>query len=521
MVTYQPEQDPTANNWNLLRAIPNAPAWNPGNTPDMVISKVLNALYNDGATGTTSFADLTGQPTDNAALKATLGLYLLASNNLSDIPSKSAAQHNLGLGSAATLNAPMSGNATGGQVVLATDTRLNNSRVPVVGSIIGTVNQVNVAEASNVFEISLASAIIGVNSVTDVNSACMVDIANHQLILIGAAVPSLDWGACTLFNPATGITVDWQNYLLNDGSVALSVNWALRQLHGNGIVSIDWNASLINDAAGLLSVDYGDRLLVANDGATTVLNWSTTAAAVTSISTLGFAPLASPAFTGTPTAPTPAPGDNSTNIATTAFVAAASSGVSSLAGTANQIVASAATGAVTLSLSTSLVLPSGSTATTQSPGDNSTKVATTAFVAAASTPPAYLGKITGCNLNASAPADNACTISAAKYILRKIVITNASTSLAALSPVMAVYDAAAGTGDLLASIPAAAFNLLTAAAKFIQYIGNELVIMLTGAFALAEFCSENTLSASTLYARLTTAAGSAATCDIYFYGDTL
>lgn len=31
----------------------------------------------------------------------------------------------------------------------------------------------------------------------------------------------------------------------------------------------------------------------------------------------------SPALTGTPTAPTPAPGDNSTKIATTAFVAAA------------------------------------------------------------------------------------------------------------------------------------------------------------------------------------------------------
>jgi hypothetical protein len=34
-----------------------------------------------------------------------------------------------------------------------------------------------------------------------------------------------------------------------------------------------------------------------------------------------FAPLASPALTGTPTAPTPAEGDNSTKIATTAFVA--------------------------------------------------------------------------------------------------------------------------------------------------------------------------------------------------------
>ena len=42
----------------------------------------------------------------------------------------------------------------------------------------------------------------------------------------------------------------------------------------------------------------------------------------------GLAPLASPAFTGTPTAPTPASGDNSTKVATTAFVKTAISGIS-------------------------------------------------------------------------------------------------------------------------------------------------------------------------------------------------
>jgi hypothetical protein len=40
------------------------------------------------------------------------------------------------------------------------------------------------------------------------------------------------------------------------------------------------------------------------------------------------APLASPAFTGTPTAPTPAAADNSTKVATTAFVKTAISGIS-------------------------------------------------------------------------------------------------------------------------------------------------------------------------------------------------
>lgn len=50
------------------------------------------------------------------------------------------------------------------------------------------------------------------------------------------------------------------------------------------------------------------------------------------------------------TAYTQSPGDNSTKVATTAFVAAAAGGVTSITGTSGQVVASASTGAVTLSL---------------------------------------------------------------------------------------------------------------------------------------------------------------------------
>jgi Carbohydrate binding domain len=56
------------------------------------------------------------------------------------------------------------------------------------------------------------------------------------------------------------------------------------------------------------------------------------------------APLASPVFTGNPTAPTPAPGDNDTSIATTEFVAAAVVGI-----TAGVSSFNTRTGAVTLS----------------------------------------------------------------------------------------------------------------------------------------------------------------------------
>lgn len=79
------------------------------------------------------------------------------------------------------------------------------------------------------------------------------------------------------------------------------------------------------------------------------------------------APLASPAFTGDPTAPTPATSDNDTSIATTAFVKA--QGYAPLASPA---------------------LTGNPTAPTPTAGDNDTSIATTGFVGAALTSKADL-----------------------------------------------------------------------------------------------------------------------------------
>lgn len=84
--------------------------------------------------------------------------------------------------------------------------------------------------------------------------------------------------------------------------------------------------------------------------------------------------LASPTFTGTPTAPTPASSDNSTKIATTAFVQAATAGI------ALQASVDAKANINSPTFTGSPVLPSGTTGVTQSSGDNSTKLATTAYV---------------------------------------------------------------------------------------------------------------------------------------------
>ena len=101
------------------------------------------------------------------------------------------------------------------------------------------------------------------------------------------------------------------------------------------------------------------------------------------------APLASPVFTGTPTAPTPSDGDVSANIATTQFVRLS----------APVLSVAAKTGAVTLVVAdVSGAAPLASPAFTGAPtapspvyGDGSTAVATTAFVQGEKFSPAFTG----------------------------------------------------------------------------------------------------------------------------------
>ncbi len=118
------------------------------------------------------------------------------------------------------------------------------------------------------------------------------------------------------------------------------------------------------------------------------------------LATLGGAPLASPALTGNPTAPTPSPGDNDTSIATTAFVAAAvTSGAiadgdkgdvtvssSGTVWTVDDLPESRITGLVSdLASKAPLVSPTLTgtpAAPTAGVGTNTTQIATTAFVLA-------------------------------------------------------------------------------------------------------------------------------------------
>jgi hypothetical protein len=102
----------------------------------------------------------------------------------------------------------------------------------------------------------------------------------------------------------------------------------------------------------------------------------------------GGATLASPAFTGNPTAPTQTSGDSSTRLATTAFVAAAVGGVAAGVTSFNTRTGSVtlqaadltAVGGALLASPTFSGLPS---APTPAPTDNTTRLATTQYVTAA------------------------------------------------------------------------------------------------------------------------------------------
>ena len=152
--------------------------------------------------------------------------------------------------------------------------------------------------------------------------------------------------------------------------------------------------SASNAAANTLSIGANEEVTLSANGT----NWFVVSDGISSAAVAAqYAPLASPNFTGTPTAPTLANTDNSTKLASTAFVqslvasalspyetaaAATSSLASAVAGLDSPAqVASAISAALTAYAPlASPALTGAPTAPTPAVSDSSTKLATTAFV---------------------------------------------------------------------------------------------------------------------------------------------
>lgn len=114
-----------------------------------------------------------------------------------------------------------------------------------------------------------------------------------------------------------------------------------------------------------------------------------------------------------------------------------------------------------------------------------------------------LGRLKGANFNAT--TDQAIPINSSRYVVRKIVVNNASISLTTAAG--GVYTAASKGGTALVAA-GQVYSALTASTKFVD-------------LTLEAVAGTDVVTATTLYLSLTTAQGAAATADIYVYGDAL
>lgn len=102
----------------------------------------------------------------------------------------------------------------------------------------------------------------------------------------------------------------------------------------------------------------------------------------------------------------------------------------------------------------------------------------------------------------AANTDVTVSVKASLYIVRRVIITNASVTLAASLATVGVFTGAGGTGTVV--VTPAVLTGLTVSAKL-----SDMALALTS----------STLAVSTLFIRNVIAHGSAATVDVYLFGD--
>ena len=119
-----------------------------------------------------------------------------------------------------------------------------------------------------------------------------------------------------------------------------------------------------------------------------------------------------------------------------------------------------------------------------------------------------LGKLIAANMNVTTDQQITMFSNPSKFVLRRIVVTNASTSLSTAAGGIYTAVSKGGTAVVAAS---QAYSTLTTSSLFLDLTLN------TAGNANITVKS----SVPNLYLSLTTAQGSAATADVYVYGDIL
>jgi hypothetical protein len=116
-----------------------------------------------------------------------------------------------------------------------------------------------------------------------------------------------------------------------------------------------------------------------------------------------------------------------------------------------------------------------------------------------------LGQLIGANMNSTSDQQIVIFSAPAKYIIRRIVVTNASTSLT--TAVGGIYPAVSKGGTAIVA-NTQVYSGLTASGKFV-----DLTI------ASGYTSGGDVLTVKSIYLSLTTPQGAAATADIEVYGD--
>jgi hypothetical protein len=405
---------------------PTAPTPNPG-TSNTQIATTAYVLENAGVT---SFNTRAGAVTLTAADITAAGGALLASPNLTGLPTAPTAIPGTSTGQLATtafVQAAVAAATTGvssfntrtGAVVLSQADIVNASGwaspsftgVPLAPTAATATNNTQIATTAFVHAALLAGApgvttfntragavVLTAADVSSVNGALLASPAFTGVPTANTAVPGTNttqlattaFVAAALAAISTGVT----SFNGRTGPVVLQGNDV--SAAGGALVASPTftgvpqapTANTGDSSSQLATTAFVTEAISA--GVSGVSTWNGRAGAVTmttaDITAAGGAPLASPALTGVPLAPTAGPGTNTTQLATTAFVAAA-------------IAAGAVTsfntriGAVTLAaadltaaggaLLASPVFTGVPTAPTASPGIANTQLATTAYVMAA------------------------------------------------------------------------------------------------------------------------------------------
>jgi hypothetical protein len=209
-----------------------------------------------------------------------------------------------GNGSFATTVNSVGGVSASAIAALPTNVAANTASITANGNSIATLNT-NVAA-------NTASITANVNSIATLNTNVAANAASITANETAIATLNTNVAANTASITANETAIATLNTNVAANTVSITAN-------GNSIATLNTNV-----AANTASI-------TANETAITTLN--TNVAANTSDILLR-ATIASPAFTGTPTAPTPATSDNSTKVATTEYVknsiVAANAGLSSI-----------------------------------------------------------------------------------------------------------------------------------------------------------------------------------------------